>query len=169
MTAELQKANGFAALSPEQQQDHRAKIGVRARAILGQFWRDDSTPDAVQLLELEGWMDVLQTCSHSEIRWAWAIYQQGGPRTGGGRLYKPDPGYLHRLVMARRRADVLPDDPVALCGAVFRQYGADEWWAREYRRLAIEAEHARRQERGAHSDPLEGLPGWMTDGKGRAP
>lgn len=102
MTRELTTVSGFNALSPQQQQAHRAKIGVRAEAILGQFWRDDDTPDAVRALELEGWMDVLENCSHSEIRKAWATYQRTGPRTQSGKLYKPDAGALYRIIQAAR-------------------------------------------------------------------
>jgi hypothetical protein len=89
-------------LSPQQQEEHRVKIGVRAQAILGQFWRDDSTPDAVQALELEGWMDVLENCSHSEIRKAWSTYQRTGPRTQSGKLYKPDAGALYQIIARSR-------------------------------------------------------------------
>jgi hypothetical protein len=72
------------------------------QAILGQFWRDDSTPDAVQSLELEGWMDVLENCSHSEIRKGWATYQRTGPRTQSGKLYKPDAGALYQIILRSR-------------------------------------------------------------------
>jgi hypothetical protein len=102
MTKQLAVMTGFNALSPQQQEAHREKIGVRAQAILGQFWRDDATPDAVQALELEGWMDVLENCSHSEIRKAWATYQKTGPRTQSGKLYKPDAGALYRIIHAAR-------------------------------------------------------------------
>ena len=47
-------------------------------------------------------MDVLETCSHSEIRAAWAEYQRSGPRNQLGRLLKPDAGALWRIVMASR-------------------------------------------------------------------
>ena len=95
-------AAAFAALTPAQRADHRAKIGLRVQAILGQFWRDDATPDAVVALEVEGWCDVLAACTHSEIREAWAEYQRTGPRTTAGRLYKPDAGALYRIIHARR-------------------------------------------------------------------
>lgn len=90
------------ALSPQQQQEHRAKIGVRVEAILGQFWRADDTPDAVRAVEIEGWMDVLENSSHTEIRTAWAKYQKTGPRTASGKLYKPDAGALYLLITAAR-------------------------------------------------------------------
>ena len=83
----------------QQQKDHRSKIGVRARVILSTFWRDGTMSDAEQALELEGWMDVLQTCSHSEIRGAWRDYQIDGPRTEMGVLKKPDAGAIYRLLM----------------------------------------------------------------------
>lgn len=89
-------------MSPQQQQAHRTKIGVRAEAILSQFWREDKTPDAIRALEIEGWMDVLENCSHSEIRDAWCDYQKRGPRTQAGRLYKPDAGALYGIIEARR-------------------------------------------------------------------
>jgi len=94
--------HGFATLTPEQQVSHRSKIGLRAEAILSQFWREDSTPEAVQALEIEGWMDVLENCSHIEIRQAWATYQKTGPRTANGRLYKPDAGAIYRLILDER-------------------------------------------------------------------
>jgi len=101
---------GFNALSKQQQEEHRAKIGVRARAILGQFWNDENTPDAVQAMELEGWMDVLENCSHSEIRKAWATYQRTGPRTQAGKLYKPDAGALYQIILrARPKPKAVPD------------------------------------------------------------
>lgn len=93
---------GFAALSPSEQIDHRVKIGLRAEAILSQFWRDDDTDDALRALEIEGWVDVLENCSHSEIRMAWASYQKIGPRTQRGRLYKPDAGALYRIILDAR-------------------------------------------------------------------
>jgi len=93
---------GFNALSPQQQKVHRAKIGARAEAILSQFWRDDETPDAVRALEIEGWIDVLESCSHSELRAAWAKYQRTGPRTQAGKLYKPDAGAIWHLVVGSR-------------------------------------------------------------------
>ena len=90
-------------LSPQQRRAHRAKIGVRARAILDQFWRDNDTPDAIQAVEIEGWMDVLEVCSHSQIRLAWAAYQKEGPRTQSGKLCKPDAGALYRIAMRENR------------------------------------------------------------------
>ncbi|WP_104019099.1 hypothetical protein [Roseovarius nitratireducens] len=89
-------------MTPDQLERHRSKIAVRAEAILDQFWRDDDTSDAQRALELEGWADVLETCSHSEIRKAWAEYQKTGPRTRAGRLYKPDAGALYRIIVKRR-------------------------------------------------------------------
>jgi len=102
MGTEITTPTGFNALSPQQQEAHRVKIGVRAQAILGQFWRDDSTPEAVQAIEMEGWMDVLENCSHSEIRKAWATYQRTGPRTQSGKLYKPDAGALYQIIFRSR-------------------------------------------------------------------
>lgn len=103
---------GFAALSPQQQQEHRVKIGVRAKAILGQFWTDAETPEAVQALEIEGWADVLENCSHTEIRNAWATYQKTGPRSKSGRLSKPDAGALYRIVLSSRpKPRVVQPDP----------------------------------------------------------
>lgn len=95
----LTAPHGFASLTAAQQVSHRAKIGLRAEAILSQFWRDDETPEAVQAIEIEGWMDVLENCSHDEIRQAWATYLKTGPRTGAGRLCKPDAGALYRLIL----------------------------------------------------------------------
>lgn len=107
--ADLVVTSGFNALSPQQQLEHRTKIGVRVEAILGQFWRDDDTPDAVRAVEIEGWMDVLENCSHSEIRAAWTDYQKSGPRTATGKLYKPDAGALYsRVIQARPRPAPAP-------------------------------------------------------------
>ena len=38
----------------------------------------------------------------SEIQKAWMDYQLNGPRTKSGRLYKPDAGALHRLIVNAR-------------------------------------------------------------------
>ena len=102
MSTELAIPEGFKELLPQQQKEHRAKIGVRAEAILRGFWRDESPSDAVRALELEGWMDVLENCSHSEIRKAWAEYQKTGPRTQSGKLYKPDAGALYLIIINSR-------------------------------------------------------------------
>ncbi|AHD02937.1 hypothetical protein [Leisingera methylohalidivorans] len=102
---------GFNALSPQQQQEHRAKIGVRAQAILGQFWQHADTPDAVKAIELEGWMDVLENCSHSEIRAAWRDYQTDPKnRTASGRLAKPDAGAIRAVILRKRpKPKVVPN------------------------------------------------------------
>lgn len=71
-------------------------------AILGQFWRDDATPDAVQALEIEGWMDVLEPLTEREVRDAWIAYQRNGPRTRNGALRKPDAGALYLIAMKDR-------------------------------------------------------------------
>ena len=92
----------FNELSTQHQKDHRAKIGVRVESILLNFWREDSVADIVRVCEIQGWVDVLETCSHSEVRAAWAEYQRSGPRNALGRLLKPDAGALWRIVMASR-------------------------------------------------------------------
>lgn len=99
-------------MSPQQQREHRAKVGVRAEAILSQFWRDDE-PDAVRAIVLEGWIDVLESASHDEIRMAWADYQRNGPRSSSGRLLRPDPGALWTLIRERRPKPrlVVNDEP----------------------------------------------------------
>lgn len=90
-------------MSAQQQQEHRAKIGVRARAILGQFWQDADVHDAEKVIEVEGWMDVLENCSHSEIRFAWRDYQlDQNNRSARGRLVKPDAGALRYIIMGKR-------------------------------------------------------------------
>ena len=102
---------GFNALSPQQQKAHREKIGVRVQAILSQFWQEDM-PDAVKAIEVEGWMDVLQNCSHSEIREAWADYQRDGDnRSARGRLVKPDAGALYRIILRKRPKPKLVEKP----------------------------------------------------------
>ena len=105
--------SGFNALSKPQQQAHREKIGVRAEAILCQFWRDDDTPDAVRALEIEGWCDVLENCTHSEIRRAWADYQKTGARTQNGKLCKPDAGALYKIIREARPRPALVRKPAA--------------------------------------------------------
>ena len=97
----------------QQQQAHRAKIGVRARAILGQFWQDLDTHDAEKAIEVEGWMDVLENCSHSEIRYAWRDYQiDPNNRTARGRLAKPDAGALRAIILSKRpRPQLVQPEP----------------------------------------------------------
>lgn len=101
---------GFNALSPQQQKAHRAKVGVRASAILGQFWQDLDTPDAVRAIEIEGWVDVLENCSHDEIRAAWRDYQlDANNRTARGRLAKPDAGAIRAIILRKRpKPQVVP-------------------------------------------------------------
>lgn len=115
MANELTRPTGFNALSPQQQQAHRAKVGVRAEAILSQFWREDE-PDAVRAIVLEGWIDVLESASHDEIREAWTDYQRNGPRSASGRLLRPDPGALWARIRERRPKPQLVrnDDPPPL-------------------------------------------------------
>jgi hypothetical protein len=91
----------FNELSLPLQKEHRAKIGVRVEAILSTFWRDE-TADVVRACEIQGWIDVLETCSHNEVRAAWSEYQRSGPRSGTGRLLKPDAGALWRIIVAAR-------------------------------------------------------------------
>ena len=90
-------------------------------AVLSQFWMDHNTPDAVQALEMEGWLDVLDCLTEDEFRKAWANYQSTGPRTDAGVLKRPDPGALRSLAMkSREYARVIseprrpppPPDPV---------------------------------------------------------
>lgn len=94
----------FKGLNESQREQHRMQIGVRAEAILSQFWRDEDTSEAVRALEIEGWMDVLEYTTHAEIRAAWAEYQRNGPRGRSGALYRPDPGAIHRLIIRARQA-----------------------------------------------------------------
>jgi len=92
---------GSGASSSQQSKARRIELAVRIEAILGHFWRDD-TPDAVRVIELEGWLDVLGTCTVKELRTAWARYQRDGPRSDRGSLHRPDAGALWRLVLAGR-------------------------------------------------------------------
>ena len=92
--------------------EHRAKIGVRARAILGQFWRESDVPDAEQAMEIEAWMDVLENCSHTEIREAWRDYMLGSEnRNARGRLLRPDPGALRAIIQRKRPRPQVVADP----------------------------------------------------------
>lgn len=68
------------------------------RAILEQFWIEDATEDAVQAVQLEGWLDVLEPFSDEEVRRAWAEYQRSGPRARNGALRKPDAGALWLII-----------------------------------------------------------------------
>lgn len=92
-----------------------AEIAIRITALLGQFWTEDS-PDEIRALEIEGWLDTLRsaagTIAEREWRDAWAEYQQSGPRSGGGRLLKPDAGAIAYLITKRRgpvRRDRMPE------------------------------------------------------------
>jgi hypothetical protein len=85
---------------------------------LGQFWRDEAIPDGLQVLELEGWVDVLEPLTEAEVRAAWAAYQVGGPRTAGGKLYRPDPGAIVLIAVALRRG-LDPADPALVCKTAF--------------------------------------------------
>lgn len=101
---------GFDALSPQQQEEHQLKIGLRIKTILGQFWNDGATPEAEQVLELEGWIDVLEGLSEMEFRKSWAEYQRSGPRTQAGKLYKPDAGALYAIAMdSRPKVRIVPE------------------------------------------------------------
>lgn len=96
----------FSSLRPEAQLDHRARLALRVMAILGEFWTDDSTPDAVRAIQIEGWLDVVQELSEAELRQAWANYQRTGPRTERHKLQKPDAGALRDMAMRARAATV---------------------------------------------------------------
>ena len=114
--AKQKTPSGFDALSQPQQKEHRLKIGLRTKTVLGQFWTDHDTPEAEQILEIEGWQDVLEVLSEVEFRKAWAEYQRTGPRTKAGKLYKPDAGALYLIAMDARPkvtivADPKPEEP----------------------------------------------------------
>lgn len=82
----------------------REAVGIQAKFILDQFWRDEESEEARFLL-FRSWMDVLEGCSEDEIRKAWADYQRTGPRTAAGKLYRPDPGAMWlRIDKAREPA-----------------------------------------------------------------
>lgn len=104
---------GYAALSPQQKEQHRIRLGLRLRAILTQFWQEDvSAP--VRAMELEGWVDVLEDLTEDEVRNAWAAYQRSGPRSEKGALYRPDAGAIRKLAdEARRRKPAKSDTPTA--------------------------------------------------------
>ena len=69
-------------------------------------------PDVVKTYEVEGWMDVLQNCSESEIREAWADYQRDDQnRSARGRLAKPDAGALLRIILRKRPKPKLVETP----------------------------------------------------------
>lgn len=85
---------------------HRARLVPYVQAILQAFWRDEDTAGVVQAVELQGWLDVLEPLSESEVRRAWADYQKSGPRSGSGRLLRPDAGAIRQIAM-NERADAL--------------------------------------------------------------
>ena len=104
------KPTGFNALSPQQQLAHRQMIGLRAEAILNQFWRED-VADAVRALDLENWMDLLQNLSQAEIKLAWQSYQlDRGNRTATGALRRPDPARLALIALEKRPRPALVSD-----------------------------------------------------------
>ncbi len=69
----------------------------------------------MQAMEIEGWMDVLENCSHSEIRAAWRDYQTDpSNRTARGRLAKPDAGAIRAIVLQKRpRPQLVQPEPEA--------------------------------------------------------
>lgn len=73
--------------------------------MLGQFWQSEDTADEVRVIEMETWLDTLGGVSPDEFRHAVVDYNRTGPRTGSGRLVKPDPGAIWRLISQRRAAD----------------------------------------------------------------
>ena len=92
----------FSTLPPEAQREHRSRLGIRVMAILNSFWVSDRTPDAVQAIEIEGWLDVLEGLTEDEVRTAWSNYQKNGPRNDRHVLKRPDPGALHDMAMRHR-------------------------------------------------------------------
>ena len=83
----------------------RMELAVRIQAMLLQFWVAEDTEDAIRVIELETWLDTLGGISPDEFRHAVVDYNRTGPRTGSGRLVKPDPGAIWRLISQRRAAD----------------------------------------------------------------
>lgn len=71
-------------------------------AILSAFWQDESAPDAIRAIQIEGWLDVLQELSEQELRDSWADYQRTGPRNAARTLKRPDPGALRDIAMRAR-------------------------------------------------------------------
>lgn len=140
---DIVKVSGFNDLSPAEKESHRIKVGLRVEAILNQFWHDTETPETVKALEIEGWIDVLENCSHSEIRDAWRDYQlDPANRTARGRLAKPDAGALRAIAYAKRPKPHIVSQPeperdppctpeaaaeiMAQAGFAPRKFGGDE-------------------------------------------
>ena len=147
MATEITKTSqaplSFNALSPRQRLVHRARVGVKSKAILGQFWTDAKPDDDVLIAELQGWMDVLQDCGEDEVAAAWTLYQNAGPRTAAGKLYKPDAGYLWRIVMAAREQGWPAQGHAAFIANIFALPDPDEERRRaNYRRIIEDAEAA---------------------------
>jgi len=80
------------------------ELAARVRVTLRTFYRDSSTTDADEALELESWLDVLSSVAVWEFKDAWAEYQRSGPRSERGALHKPDAGAIRALVMGKRKA-----------------------------------------------------------------
>lgn len=93
----------------------RERIGLRVTVILSSFWLDQEASRAERVLELEGWLDVLEPLDDTEVRAAWAEYQRSGPRSAAGKLLRPDAGALYRIAMQARanaaRLDRLRNPP----------------------------------------------------------
>lgn len=109
--------SGFHSLTEAEKETHREKIGIRARSILTQFWQSSDTEDVERVMEVEGWMDVLEECSHSEIRFAWRDYQLDKKnRSARGRLVKPDAGALMLIILSKRvpKKTVVVSEPLAI-------------------------------------------------------
>ncbi len=57
-------------------------------------------------------MDVLENCSHSEIRDAWRDYQtDSNNRTARGRLAKPDAGAIRAIILRKRPKPKIVETP----------------------------------------------------------
>lgn len=103
--------------SQRQRLEHLGKLGLRVKAILGQFWESAATPDQVQTDELQGWIVALADCTVAEVGQAWDVYLKAGPRSAKGALYRPDAGFLWRLVMTSRRINWPTSDHQAFVAA----------------------------------------------------
>lgn len=101
MSSLVSPTAAFAALPEHRKKSHRAKVGVRVRAFLDNFYVE-SRDAAVMAVDVDLWATALQQFSHSEIMAGFGAYFNDGPRTKSGKLTKPDPGAIKALIFKAR-------------------------------------------------------------------
>ena len=82
-------------LAPQDRSKHRLWIGVRARALLGNYWT--TTPSEAELeITARDWMDCLENYSPDEITGACKKWVIDNPRK------RPNFGHIREIIDARR-------------------------------------------------------------------